>query len=119
MPTVCRYIVVNVDASFATFASAEENCSQATTMVNPSSAPYTSPTQVKNGDSVELYSLADDLDNVRFASHTLPTPTIVATMRANARNSHKPAIPKSPTAHLRRSSVGHHTSGLPMSMGAQ
>ena len=39
MPTVCRYIVVNVDASFATFASAEENCSQATTMVNPKRAP--------------------------------------------------------------------------------
>jgi hypothetical protein len=39
MPTVCLYIVVTVDASAATFASAEENCSQATTMVNPRSAP--------------------------------------------------------------------------------
>ena len=70
MATVCRYIVVKVDASFATLASAEENCSQATTMVNPSSAPYTSPTQVKNGDSVELYSLATVWDDAIRQPHT-------------------------------------------------
>ncbi len=39
MPTVWRYIVIRVDASLETLASAEENCSHATTMVNPSRAP--------------------------------------------------------------------------------
>ena len=39
MPTVCRYIVIRVDASLETLVSAEENCSHATTMVNPSRAP--------------------------------------------------------------------------------
>jgi hypothetical protein len=56
MATVCRYIVVNVDASLATFVSALENCSQATTTVNPSRAPKTSATQVKKGDSAEFSS---------------------------------------------------------------
>jgi hypothetical protein len=32
-------MVVRVDASLATFAEAVENCSQATTTVNPSRAP--------------------------------------------------------------------------------
>src|SRR4029077_17801031 len=54
MPTVCRYIVVRVDASLETLVSAEENCSQATTMVNPSRAPYTRLTQVMNGASAPL-----------------------------------------------------------------
>jgi hypothetical protein len=39
IPTVCRYIVITVDASLETLASAEENCSQATTITNPSRAP--------------------------------------------------------------------------------
>ncbi len=39
IPTLWRYIVISVDASLETLVSAEENCSHATTMVNPSRAP--------------------------------------------------------------------------------
>jgi hypothetical protein len=47
---VCRYMVAKVDDSLETFASADENCSHATTTVKPKSAPYTSATVVMTGD---------------------------------------------------------------------
>ena len=83
MPTVCRYIVIRVDASLETLVSAEENCSQATTMVNPSRAPKTSETQVRKGDSAPLCPSLTGFGRVRSASHILPTPTNTATMRAS------------------------------------
>lgn len=73
MATVWRYIVARVDASFATLTSAEENCSQATTTVKPSSAPYTRATVVTNGESVELWSLPTGAAMERFATKMLPT----------------------------------------------
>ena len=69
---------------------------------NPRRGPYTSATQVRNGDSVELWPSATGLGRVRFASNTLPTPTNIATMRTRARRSQRPAIPESPITRLRR-----------------
>src|SRR5689334_17267601 len=97
MPTVCRYIVINVDASLDTLVSADENCSHATTMTNPSSAPYTRPTQVKNGDNAPLCPSLTGSGSVRFASHTAAAATATAATRDRASSTHRPAIPKSPT----------------------
>ena len=73
-------------------ASAEEKChpGDLTIAVNPRRGPYTSATQVRNGDSVELWPSATGLGRVRFASNTLPTPTNIATMRTRARRAKDP-----------------------------
>jgi len=92
MATVCRYMVVRVDASLATCASAEENCSQATTTVNPSRAPKTSETQVKNGDSTTLFSGLTDSGRRRSASQMLPTAARIDTATAPAREIQRPTV---------------------------
>src|SRR6516225_2433523 len=100
MATVCRYIVVKVDASWLTCDSAAENCPQATTTVNPSRAPKTSATQVKNGDSAELFSWPTESDRVRSASRIMPTASAIATATNTTRNTQKPSSPNPLIAHL-------------------
>ena len=118
MPTVWRYIVIRVDASLETLVSAEENCSHATTMVNPSSAPYTRPTQVKNGDNAPLCPSLTGFCRVRSASHILAAATNIAATRAKARSNQRPAIPKSPMALLTcRASRLRRATDLPSEFG--
>ena len=96
MPTVCRYIVITVDASLETLVSADENCSHATTMTNPSSAPYTRPTHVKNGDNAPLCPSLTGWGRLRCASHMLPAATATAATSDRASSTHRPAIPNRP-----------------------
>src|SRR5258708_8752437 len=96
MATVCRYMVVSVVASLATLSSAEENCWNATTTVNPSKAPNIIPMIVRNGESAESYSVPADSGSIRYVSHMQPSATTTQTPMTPPRPNHIPPNPPPP-----------------------